>query len=268
MKNIIIIFIFSTSLFSQSINRSTLNSGGVKSSNSSYILNGSVSQQFVGESSSAGYVLGSGFWYGIEHTIVQEETPNPDDTDADGILNAIEDAAPNNGDGNNDGIQDSEQVNITSIESVNVGSYITVELTSCDSLLNVENYIRTESGKYEFPFGVISFSAPCSEAIVKVFYHNVDDLSIYTYRKELADGRWIDYEESEFSIETIDGQQVAVATLTLTDGGIGDSDGIVNGTIVDPGGPAIPITANIPIWDWWWVLVIIPVIIYSYKRIK
>ena len=28
-------------------------------------------------------------------------------------------------------------------------------------------------------------------------------------------------------------------TLTLTDGGLGDSDGIANGTIVDPGGPAI-----------------------------
>jgi hypothetical protein len=30
-----------------------------------------------------------------------------------------------------------------------------------------------------------------------------------------------------------------VLTLTLTDGGLGDADGFTNGTIVDPGGPAI-----------------------------
>lgn len=28
-------------------------------------------------------------------------------------------------------------------------------------------------------------------------------------------------------------------TLTITDGGLGDADGVVNGTIVDPGGPAV-----------------------------
>ena len=33
-----------------------------------------------------------------------------------------------------------------------------------------------------------------------------------------------------------------VLTLTLTDGGLGDSDGLANGTIVDPGGPGVPAT--------------------------
>jgi hypothetical protein len=31
-------------------------------------------------------------------------------------------------------------------------------------------------------------------------------------------------------------------TLTLTDGGLGDADGVANGTIVDPGGPAVAVT--------------------------
>ncbi len=191
---------------------------------------------------------------------------NADDNDTDGVDNTIESSAPNSGDGNNDGLQDSQQANVASLRGIS-GSYITVQLVSCDSLLNVENFLRTENDNFEFPFGVISFSAPCSEAQVKIYYHNVNDLSLYSYRKETASGRWIEYEDSEFSIETIDGEQVAVATLTLSDGGIGDSDGIVNGIIVDPGGPAIPITANIPIWEWWWVLVIIPIIIYTYRRL-
>jgi N-acetylneuraminic acid mutarotase len=200
----------------------------------------------------------------IEYTFTTSAT-NPNDVDADGVDNTIESSAPNSGDGNNDGLQDSQQANVASLRGIS-GSYITVQLVSCDSLLNVENFLRTENDNFEFPFGVISFSAPCSEALVKIFYHNVNDLSLYSYRKETASGRWIEYEDSEFSIETIDGEQVAVATLTLSDGGIGDSDGIVNGMIVDPGGPAIAITANIPIWEWWWVLVITPIIIYTYRR--
>ena len=31
--------------------------------------------------------------------------------------------------------------------------------------------------------------------------------------------------------------------LTITDGGLGDADGLANGTIVDPGGPAEPVAA-------------------------
>jgi hypothetical protein len=31
-----------------------------------------------------------------------------------------------------------------------------------------------------------------------------------------------------------------VITITLVDGGLGDADGLANGTIVDPGGPGAP----------------------------
>lgn len=41
-----------------------------------------------------------------------------------------------------------------------------------------------------------------------------------------------------------------------------------NGVIYDPGGPAIPVNANIPIWDWWWVLVLVPGLVYSYRKLS
>lgn len=190
-----------------------------------------------------------------------------DDLDGDGIIDSLENSAPNSGDGNFDGIQDLQQANVASFESI-AGSYITIELSSCADLLFVSNNARTSNGEFEFPFRVVSFSAPCSEANVKIYYHNVSDLSLFTYRKEIFGERWINYEESEFSVETINGEQVAIVTFSLTDGGVGDSDGEINGMIVDPGGPAIPITANIPIWDWWWVLVLVPVMVYGYKRFR
>ena len=59
---------------------------------------------------------------------------------------------------------------------------------------------------------------------------------------------------------------MAVATLNLVDGGAGDYDGVVNGVIYDPGGPSLPVSANIPFWDWWWVLVLVPGFVYGYKR--
>jgi hypothetical protein len=34
-----------------------------------------------------------------------------------------------------------------------------------------------------------------------------------------------------------------ILTLTITDGGLGDADGLANGTIVDPGGPAVVVAA-------------------------
>jgi hypothetical protein len=42
-------------------------------------------------------------------------------------------------------------------------------------------------------------------------------------------------------------------------------DGGVNGIIFDPGGPAI-ITENIPFWDWWYSFLLIPILIYGYKK--
>jgi hypothetical protein len=36
-----------------------------------------------------------------------------------------------------------------------------------------------------------------------------------------------------------------ILTLTLTDGGLGDTDGHANGTIVDPGGPAVPVPVQV-----------------------
>ena len=48
-----------------------------------------------------------------------------------------------------------------------------------------------------------------------------------------------------------------VMTVQLTDGGIGDLDGVVNGTIVDPGGPAVPVH-RLP---WWIVLIVVVLLI-------
>ena len=48
------------------------------------------------------------------------------DNDGDGAIDPLEDAAPNGGDGNNDGIQDSTQVNVASFPG-SAGEYVVIE---------------------------------------------------------------------------------------------------------------------------------------------
>ncbi len=205
----------------------------------------------------------------IGTTISQEEEftalISTDDVDGDGIIDSLESLAPNSGDGNNDGIQDSQQANIASFESIS-GSFVTIESITCDYLFNVKNNTKISDGKFEFPFGVLSFSAPCSSAEVKIYFHGIVSLDGFTYRKLLPNDNYGQFENVIFSTETIEDNQVAVATLSLIDGGLGDYDGIVNGVIYDPGGPALPITANIPVWDWWWVIVLFSCVLIIYKR--
>lgn len=52
----------------------------------------------------------------------------PDD-DADGLRNVVEDNAPNNGDGNGDGVPDSQQANVTSLLAATGQGSITIETT-------------------------------------------------------------------------------------------------------------------------------------------
>ena len=50
----------------------------------------------------------------------------PPDSDSDGVIDLIEDGAPNGGDGNNDGTPDREQANVTSLPNAVNGAYVTV----------------------------------------------------------------------------------------------------------------------------------------------
>jgi hypothetical protein len=173
--------------------------------------------------------------------------------DNDGVSDETENNAPNNGDGNGDGILDSEQASVASIFLESTGEFATIELiSSCTELQNVSESNSEIGGNYQFPFGVLEFTIPCSTAEVKVYFHGVSDLTAYNYRKLRANGDWFNFTKVTYSQEVIDGQTVATATLQLTDGGPEDFDGVVNGFIHDPGGPALALPdASIPIWRWW-----------------
>jgi trypsin len=184
--------------------------------------------------------------------------PSVEETDVTGL--------PNNGDGNGDGVIDNLQSSVQTILDYSSNYYVTIQSTDGYSIneLVASEYLGDDN--YTFPFGQFEFKINASQATIKIYFHATSDLSNYTYRKLFADGNYRQFENVTFSTETIGGNQVAVATLTLTDGGPGDYDGIVNGVIYDPGGPSLPVSANIPFWDWWYLFILFPFIVLLYKK--
>ncbi len=96
---------------------------------------------------------------------------------------------------------------------------------------------------FNFPQGFFSFNIinliPGTTVTITITFPTY--LPINTQYWECINGNWVDYTSL---LGSNDGDNIL--TLTLTDGGLGDADGVVNGTIVDPGGPAVAAAAAAP----------------------
>lgn len=172
---------------------------------------------------------------------------------------------PNGGDGNGDGTPDYLQNSVVTLKDISDNYYVTISCQDGYSLNETGTYQSSDS-EFFYPMGMFQFKINASSATVKLYFHDISSLGNYIYRKVYSGSIYRDFENVTYSLETIGANTVLVATITLVDGGLGDFDGEVNGVIYDPGGPALPITANIPFWDWWWLILIIPSLIFvSYK---
>lgn len=160
--------------------------------------------------------------------------------DQDGIDSDVE-RLVEGGDGNGDGTPDYAQNNVVSLRSSAAdSSFVTIATNANLELISVRNLPQEESRNlYNYPFGINAFTINASSATVTSYYHGTSSLSGYSYRKQTSGGRWITFENAVFGTAIVGGKQVATSTIILTDGGIGDFDGKVNGIIVDPGGPVL-----------------------------
>jgi hypothetical protein len=101
------------------------------------------------------------------------------------------------------------------------------------------NSIGDNSGKPEnLLYGLIDLEikadAPGATAVVTIYLSQPVPADYAWYQYSSTEG-WIDY--SAGAVFNANRDQV---TLTLTDGGSGDDDGVTNGVIVDPSGPGSP----------------------------
>ncbi|MGI4718419.1 MAG: choice-of-anchor U domain-containing protein [Janthinobacterium lividum] len=164
------------------------------------------------------------------------------DIDGDGRANTVEDAVPGAqgvaGDGNGDGIADSSQINVASLPTVVEGApYVTLAVAPGMTLMPVTSgpapgglprNVKMPLGQLDFTIGKV---APGATVEMSIYVDAA--LKVNSYFKQDNKGKWANLAKS---IETV-GSKTKI-TFELTDGGIYDSDGLVNGSISDPGGVA------------------------------
>ena len=159
--------------------------------------------------------------------------PPADPDDEDGVDAAVEDAAPNGGDGNADGVADSSQANVASLPAATGAGYVTLAAPDGTALAAVT---ATElpadpvpPANVAFPIGLLGFEVRglTPGATVDVDVHVPDGVTPDSFWK-LIGGAYVALDSA-----VVDGD---VVTLTLTDGGPFDADGVADGVIVDPVG--------------------------------
>lgn len=177
--------------------------------------------------------------------IVNDVSEGVVDIDADGIPSSIEEAAPNNGDGNRDGLPDAQQPNVASLRNA-AGQYVTLA-TPASLLRNVvvvpHPSPATTPAFVDLPLGFFGFEVPVPNAgdstTVTLFLHDGQRFNTY-YRFGPTPGdsrpHWY-----RFVFDGTTGAEIFAdrIVLHLRDGARGDDDTQENRLIVDPGAPAI-----------------------------
>ena len=158
------------------------------------------------------------------------------DIDLDGIDSSLESLATG-GDGNRDGILDSNQANVVSLPDGRYGNSFTLS-TNIGLFHDVEALApETAKEKLQLPSGSFSFTladVPIGGIAVVDMFLPVGDHSNQYLKWDSATETFLPF--------GFDGKTGAVfstgkVSIYLQDGGRGDADGIANGRIIDPSGP-------------------------------
>ena len=143
-----------------------------------------------------------------------------------------------------DGVRDSRQPDIRSVKIPGSGVQLGVSIKGCPTALAIEAVEAedpqqpgsTASAKPgSMPFGLVNFriavTNPGDPAVVRIYFSQAAPASSKWYKYDPIAGTWYDFSAyAKFAADRFS------VTLTLTDGGAGDADGVANGLIVDPAG--------------------------------
>ncbi len=172
------------------------------------------------------------------------------DDDGDGVSVADENNAHPGGDGNGDGILDSQQPSVASLRNPLTNSGTTLQTSGCTNITSYavvsESILAIQDDRYDYPVGLNDFTVACptagGSAVIKIFYDKVYDTSAWKFRKFDTTGKvYSDITSlASFTTETVGAKQVTAVSYTVTDGSATtDTDGLLNGVIHDPAGPAV-----------------------------
>ena len=172
------------------------------------------------------------------------DSPTPD---TDSIPNDIEDAAPNDGDANNDGTKDSQQNNVASFINKVTGSYSVLEVpvicTIQSVLVGAESRNEVQDPDAAYPLGLMNFTVKCAAAgqivpITQYYYTKTDTDELVMRKYNAARQTYQSLPKATLDQVSIKDRPVVKGQYSIVEGGQLDEDGLMNGVIVDPSGPA------------------------------
>ncbi|HSR54316.1 MAG TPA: DUF5050 domain-containing protein [Acidobacteriota bacterium] len=174
--------------------------------------------------------------------------PPKTDTDQDGITDREENEAPHQGDANEDGVADSVQSNVASLRNAADGRYVALVSEPGLVFRDVRPTANPSEGSlnssFDFPFGFFQFRlegfAPGGTLDLNLILPA--DEQVDTYFKFGPPSAGEPAEFFEFNFDGLTGARIlpGLVNLTFLDGGRGDFDADAgNGSLTDPGGPAI-----------------------------
>ncbi len=174
------------------------------------------------------------------------------DDDDDSISNVIEDAAPNSGDANNDGTQDSTQGNVASFVNAVTGKYAALVLDSACQItvatVKAESQNAITDLLYDYPVGMMNFSADCGTpgftTAVQQYYFNASGSGLVARKYNPNNSSYIMIDGANVASQTIGSDTATLLSFTMTDGGSLDTDGAEDGIIIDPAGLAVAVSGN------------------------
>lgn len=165
---------------------------------------------------------------------------NPD-TDDDGITSEVEDAAPNNGDANNDGTPDAEQANVTSLVNTETDQYVTVVTPDGTTITTVSTEAAPDESGMTHLFGLVGFTVTgltTGDTIpIEIFYPNPDSVdaeSLITKKYFPSTSSYEDLVGASVTSLEINANATIRLSYSLTDGSAYDLDGAADGSITDP----------------------------------
>jgi len=176
-----------------------------------------------------------------------------EDYDNDGVSNKEENDGPSNGDGNNDGILDSLQSNVSCLALDNATDYVVLETPPGTSIKNCKAVIEPPDNNYpsdvDFSYGFFSFTVAGirigGTTSVTYYFHSETTFNTYSKYGPTPDDPFDHWYEFIFDGQT--GAKINKNNITLffIDGKRGDDDLTDNGIIVDIGGPGVK-AINLP----------------------
>lgn len=161
-----------------------------------------------------------------------------------------ENAAPNSGDANGDGQQDSTQANVASMVNDVTGNYAVLEVSSSCMITSInvatEATNNTADSGYNYNYGMMNFVLACdtvgATAQVRQIYY--DPSGSFTVRKYNPNTHaYTTITDASIGSTAYGGTSALSTTYNVTDGGALDTDGVANNTIIDPAGLAAGIVS-------------------------